>query len=44
MNIIGTVKYKEDSIVLRENRDLLDISSNVLGESNSTCLTLVSHG
>jgi hypothetical protein len=34
VNIIDTVKHKDNSIVLRESDDLLDISSDILGESS----------
>jgi hypothetical protein len=34
MNIIDTVKHKEDAIILRDNSVLPDISLDVLGESS----------
>jgi hypothetical protein len=44
MNIIDTRKYKDDFIVLRDSEDLLDINSDVLGESSSQSSSLVFNG
>jgi hypothetical protein len=44
MNIINTMKHKENAIVLRNKGDLLDISSDVLGESSSGSSLVVLNG
>jgi hypothetical protein len=44
VNIIDTVKHKDNSIVLQDCDDLLDINSDVLGESSKSGSLSDSHG
>jgi hypothetical protein len=44
MNIIDTIKHKENLIILKKCDDLLDISSDMLGESSTSGLAITFNG